>query len=178
MPAATHAIVERRSGEIVSRHAGLNAARAAWRHRGTAPSPGGYTVTPWAAAHMILPLKVATEARARRAGARAIRITPVSHPNVHHAFDLIATDAGEPARSQRNVPRRYEEILDQAEAALAELDANGFETACLGATGAVRALVEEQPALQAAADLMRAYYEGWPAPRRRTPKAREISAPN
>lgn len=52
-PPETHAVVERNSGLIVSRHLSLREARAAWAARayaGPLPFP---RLTPWAHRHMI-----------------------------------------------------------------------------------------------------------------------------
>lgn len=56
MAKATHAIVCRATGEIISRHASLDYARAAWRARAY---PGGNTARPlarWAHQHFISPI--------------------------------------------------------------------------------------------------------------------------
>lgn len=65
-PPATHVIVHRQTGTVVSRHPSLADARTAWR-RQAFPEPGLITTTlgTWAAHHIVLP----AAANAARRGA-------------------------------------------------------------------------------------------------------------
>lgn len=71
---ATHVIVHRTSGAVVSRHPSLADARTAWR-RQAFPEPGliKATLGTWAAAHLILPVAAAKAAAQRRAAEAAKR---------------------------------------------------------------------------------------------------------
>lgn len=167
MPVATHAIVERRSALIVSRHTSLGTARATWRRQGTSQTPAGTTVTAWGAAHLILPIRAATEALARRDGGLTISVTSPTHPATHAAFACLSRDAGEGERHAYLVPRRYKAILASAENALGALDETGFATVCLGTPAEVRSLIEGRPRLRDAAALLEAFFRDWHPPRRR-----------
>ncbi len=73
-PPATHVIVHRMTGAVVSRHPSLADARTAWR-RQAFPEPGlvKTTLGSWAAAHLILPVAAAKAAAQRRAAEAAKR---------------------------------------------------------------------------------------------------------
>ncbi|CAA2155411.1 hypothetical protein MBRA_01056 [Methylobacterium brachiatum] len=67
-PPATHVIVHRTTGAVVSRHPSLSDAREAWRKR--AFSKAGLiksTLGTWAAAHLIQTVTAAANAASRRA---------------------------------------------------------------------------------------------------------------
>lgn len=67
-PSRAYVIINRLTGSIVSRHASLTEARAAWRAEAF-PTPGLITTTlgTWAAQHVILPAGAAETARRRAA---------------------------------------------------------------------------------------------------------------
>ncbi|WP_264048846.1 hypothetical protein [Methylobacterium flocculans] len=159
--ALTHAIVDRGTGLIVSRHRFLILAKKAWRGHGTVRQGGRIVLTAWAAKHMVVPLSSANAALARGKAAPATRVTVLSHPHVHRAFGVVAEDAGESPSFEYVVPREFEHRLGQAEAALGELDEAGFETVCLGSPSAVRALIGADPGRRAAADLLAAFFSDW-----------------
>lgn len=159
--ALTHAIVDRGTGLIVSRHGSLTLARKAWRRQATVKESGRIGLTPWAARHGVYTLSVANAALARRKAAPVTRVTSLSHPEVHKAFGIVAEDAGESPSFEYVVPREFEHRLGQAEVALGELDEDGFETLCLGSPSAVRALIGADPGRRAAADLLAGFFSDW-----------------
>lgn len=157
----THAIVDRGTSLIVSRHGSLTLARKAWRRNATVLQGGRISLTPWAARHMVVPISTANAVLARRKGAPVLRVTEISHPNVYRAFGIVAEDAGESPRFEYLVPREFEHRLGQAEVALGELDEDGFETMCLGSPSAVRALIGRDEGRRAAADLLSGFFSDW-----------------
>ena len=157
----THAIVDRGTGVIVSRHGSLILAKKAWRRQGTTKKGGRIELTGWASKHMVVPLSSANANLARRRLAPATRVTALTHPHVHRAFGMVAEDAGESMRFEYVVPPEFEWRLGQAEVALGELDADGFETMALGAPSAVRALIGSDPGRRAAADLLAGFFSDW-----------------
>ncbi len=52
-PPETHAVVERHSGRIVSRHLSLREARGAWAYRAYEGRLPGAKLTPWAHKHLV-----------------------------------------------------------------------------------------------------------------------------
>ncbi|TXN41265.1 hypothetical protein FV232_09745 [Methylobacterium sp. WL30] len=159
--ALTHAIVDRGTSLIVSRHGSLTLARKAWRRHATVLQGGRIVLLPWAARHMVVPLSVANAALARLRSSPVQRVTASSHPHVHRAFGIVAEDAGESPRFEYLVPRAFEHRLGQAEVALGELDEAGFETLCLGSPSAVRALIGRDEGRRAAADLLAGFFSDW-----------------
>lgn len=166
MPAA-HAIMDRYTTLIVSRHPDRDSARAAWRRDGTAPSPCGLSVTRWGDQHCVVPLARATRLVAQREGGKGIRVTGATHPAVHSAFSCLSLDAGETPRFEYVVPRRYGANLACAEAALGALDAEGFQTVVLGAPGAARAMAKGNVGLQRTLTLLNSFFRDWHPPRRK-----------
>lgn len=166
MPAPTHAIVDRATALIVTRHPDRETARAAWRRDGTAPARGGLEVTRWGAQHCVVPIARATRLMAQREGGKGIRVTAGSHPAVHAAFSCLSRDAGEPERFEYVVPRRYAANLVAAEAAVGALDADGFQTIVLGGPAEARAMTKGDMGLRRTLTLLNSFFRDWHPPRR------------
>ena len=163
---ATHAIVCRTTSLIVSRHPDRESARAAWRREGTTPAPCGLEVTRWGAQHCVVPIARAVRLMAQREGGKGIRVHHASHPAVHAAFTCLSVDAGEPQQYEYVVPRRYGANLACAEAALAALDEDGFQTVVLGAPAEARAMAKGDIGLRRTLTLLNAFFRDWHPPRR------------